>query len=418
MLRILADSSPLPTMDTLVIDASMGAAGDMLLGALVDVGADPGALTMTEAALEVEYTEARVDRAGIAATRVEVVAASDGSPIEGHGPHRTVADVTQIIEGMELPTAICETAVAIVRRLGTAEAAVHDTTPGEVMFHEVGADDAVADIVGVLQLLDSLGIEQVLVPPLAVGRGRREMAHGRYPVPAPAVMEIIAASELQVTGGPVDAELLTPTAAAILAEVGTPIERLPIVDIAAVGYGAGAREFHTEANVLRVLGATEGSPLRREQICVLETNVDDVSPEILGGLQDSLIGAGAYDVSILPLTMKKSRPGHLIQVIGPPEAAGDLADALAHETGTLGVRERMQAHRSVADRQFTTVRLPLGDREHEVVIKEAMTSDGVPIGASVEYASARAVAADTDRPTAEIIARALGQYYESSPAAR
>jgi Uncharacterized conserved protein len=158
-------------MDTLVIDASMGAAGDMLLGALVDVGADPAALTMTEAALEVEYTEARVDRAGIAATRVEVVAASDGSPIEGHGPHRTVADVTQIIEGMELPTAICETAVAIVRRLGTAEAAVHDTTPGEVMFHEVGADDAVADIVGVLQLLDSLGIEQVLSPPWLWGAG-------------------------------------------------------------------------------------------------------------------------------------------------------------------------------------------------------------------------------------------------------
>lgn len=405
-------------MDSLVVDASMGAAGDMLLGALLDVGADPSPLARTEAALGLEYVETRVDRSGIAATRVEVVAASDGAPLEGHGPHRTVADVTEIIDAMELPTAMHETAVAIVTRLGAAEAAIHDSPPGEVVFHEVGADDAIADIVGVLQLLDSLDIHEVLVPPLAVGGGRREMAHGQYPIPAPAVTEIIAASGLQITGGPVDEELLTPTAAAILAEVGTPIEQLPTIDISGVGYGAGSREFPAEANVVRILRGTVSSPLRSEQICVLETNVDDATPEVLGGLQDTLTAAGAHDVSIVPMTMKKSRPGHLIQVIGPPEAAGQLAEVLARETGTLGVRERVQAHRSVADRQFTSVRLAIGDREWEVVIKEAMTSDGVPIGASVEYASASAVAADTDRPTTEIIARALGRYYEGSPAAR
>jgi uncharacterized protein (DUF111 family) len=220
------------------------------------------------------------------------------------------------------------------------------------------------------------------------------------------------------TGGPVDAELLTPTAAAILAEIGTPVERLPTVDIDGVGYGAGAREFPTEANVLRLLRGRVGGPLRREQISVLETNVDDVSPEIIGGLQDRLTAVGAHDVSILPLTMKKSRPGHLIQVIAPPEAAGHIAAALARETGTLGIRERIQAHRSVADRRFTTVQLRIDGYEHEVVIKEAMTADGAALGASVEYASAAAVAADSDRSTAEIIARALGRYYEGPSEAR
>jgi hypothetical protein len=405
-------------MDTLVVDASMGAAGDMLVGALLDLGADPRPLAGTGASLGVEYVDTRVDRNGIVATRVEVVDTTDGRPIEGHGPHRTVAEVTQIIDDLALPARLCDTAVSIATRLASAEAVIHDTAPEEVVFHEVGADDAIADIVGVLQLLATLDIEEVLVPPLAVGGGRRTMAHGRYPIPAPAVTEIIAESDLRVTGGPVDSELLTPTAAAILAEIGTPVERLPTVDIDGVGYGAGAREFPTEANVLRLLRGRVGGPLRREQISVLETNVDDVSPEIIGGLQDRLTAVGAHDVSILPLTMKKSRPGHLIQVIAPPEAAGHIAAALAGETGTLGIRERIQAHRSVADRRFTTVQLRIDGHEHEVVIKEAMTADGAALGASVEYASAAAVAADSDRPTAEIISRALGRYYEGPSEAR
>ena len=405
-------------MDTLVVDASMGAAGDMLVGALLDLGADPRPLAGTGASLGVEYVDTRVDRNGIVATRVEVTDTTDGRPIEGHGPHRTLAAVTQIIDDLALPAGLRDTAVSIATRLASAEAVIHDTAPEEVVFHEVGADDAIADIVGVLQLLASLDIKEVLVPPLAVGGGRRTMAHGRYPIPAPAVTEIIAESDLQVTGGPVDAELLTPTAAAILAEIGTPVERLPTVDIDGVGYGAGAREFPTEANVLRLLRGRVGGPLRREQISVLETNVDDVSPEIIGGLQDRLTAVGAHDVSILPLTMKKSRPGHLIQVIAPPEAAGHIAAALARETGTLGIRERIQAHRSVADRRFTTVQLRIDGHEHEVVIKEAMTADGAALGASVEYASAAAVAADSDRPTAEIISRALGRYYEGPSEAR
>jgi len=405
-------------METLVVDASMGAGGDMLVGALLDLGADPAPLAATGAALGVVYADSRVDRNGISATRVDVLDADDGTPIEGHGPHRSVAAVTEIIDTLALPGTLRQTAGGVVTRLATAEATIHDTDPEEVVFHEVGADDAIADIVGVLQLLDSLDVEQVLIPPLAVGGGRREMAHGRYPIPAPAVTEIIASSGLQITGGPVDAELLTPTAAAILAEIGSPIEQLPTVDVVGVGYGAGAREFPAEANVLRVLGGSVAAPLRRERICVLETNVDDVSPEVLGGLQERLTAVGAHDVSILPLTMKKSRPGHLIQVIAPPEAAGHLAAALARETGTLGVRERTQAHRSVADRRFTTVQLTVGGSDHEVVIKEAMTADGAPLTASVEYASAAAVAAACDRPTAEIIARALGRYYEVSPEAR
>ena len=405
-------------MDSLVVDASMGAAGDMLLGALIDVGADPTVLTDTAEALAIEYDRSRVDRNGISATRVEVVDAGEGMPIEGHGPHRTVADVTEIIETLPLTPAQRDTAVAIVTRLGTAEAAIHDTTREEVMFHEVGADDAVADIVGVLQLLDTIGSPEVFVPPLAAGGGRREMAHGSYPIPAPAVTEIIAASGLQITGGPVAEELLTPTAAAILAEIGTPTDTVPTIDIESVGYGAGAWEFSGEANVVRIIGGSVGGPLHREQITVLETNVDDVSPEILGGLQETLSATGAHDVSIIPLTMKKSRPGHLIQVIAPPTAAGEIAAVLARETGTLGIREQMQVHRSVAARSFTSVALGVDGDVHDVVIKESMDADGTPLGASVEYASAAAVAAATDRPTTEIIARALGRYYEDSPALR
>lgn len=405
-------------MDSLVVDASMGAAGDMLLGALLDLGADPAPLAATAEALAIQYESSRVDRNGISATRIEVVDAGAGTPIEGHGPHRTVADVTEIIGNLPLDPVERDTAVAIVTRLGAAEAAIHDTTPEEVVFHEVGADDAVADIVGVLQLLASLGSPEVLVPPLATGSGRREMAHGSYPLPAPAVTEIVAASGLQITGGPVAEELLTPTAAAILAEIGTPIDTVPTMGIDRVGYGAGAREFSSEANVVRIIGGAVGGPLHREQISVLETNVDDVSPEILGGLQQTLSEAGAHDVSIIPLMMKKSRPGHLIKVIAPPTAAGAIAAVLARETGTLGIREQMQVHRSVAARSFTSVELELDDDVHDVVIKESMTADGTPLGASVEFASAAAVAADTDRPTAEVIARALGRYYEDSPALR
>ena len=405
-------------MDTLIVDGSMGAAGDMLLGALLDLGADPSTLTDTAAALAIEFDSSRVDRNGISATRVEVVDAGAGTPIEGHGPHRTVADVTAVIDDLPLTPAQRDTAVAIVTRLGTAEAAIHDTTPEEVKFHEVGADDAVADIVGTLQLLESLGSPEVLVPPLATGAGRREMAHGSYPIPAPAVLEIVAASGLQITGGPVAEELLTPTAAAILAEIGTPIDTVPTISIDGVGYGAGARNVPSEANVVRIIGGNVEATLRREQITVLETNVDDVTPEILGGLQETLSASGAHDVSVIPLMMKKSRPGHLIQVIAPPAAAGEIAAVLARETGTLGIREQMQVHRSVADRSFSSVELEIGGDVHDVVIKESMTVNGTPLGANVEYDSAAAVAAATGRPTKEVIARALGRYYEDSPAFR
>ncbi|NHN62428.1 nickel pincer cofactor biosynthesis protein LarC [Haloarcula sp. JP-Z28] len=432
-------------MRTLAFDGRMGAAGDMLLGALLAAGADRDAMSVVEDTLDIEYAVSEVDRRGIAATRVDVLltnAASDGdgsqdhahdghshshthdeghghtgddahahshdehTHAEGHGPSRTYAEVVELVEGMDLSAAVRADALAIFEILGEAEASVHGTDLDDTHFHEVGADDAIADIVGTCLLLDDLDVEQVVTTTPATGGGTVEMSHGTYPVPTPAVVEIAEQADWSLQGGPIDRELLTPTGAAILAHIAEGTESLPPLDINASGYGAGGWDLDDRPNVLRAMVGDSAGRLRRDEITVLETNVDDAPPEVLGDLQRSLPDIGARDVSIVPTTMKKSRPGHIIKVICRPEDAERVARRLAEATGTLGVRESGAGHRWVADREYETVVLSVDGEQFEVTVKIASDTDGTVFDVSAEYDDAAAVADATGLPVREVMHRA------------
>ena len=474
-------------MRTLAFDGRMGASGDMLLGALIDVGADPAVLAAVENALPIRYAVETTTKNGIEATTVTVVRTDDidtdttrehdesvdhghsheptherdhdethahshddtdhahshddtghdhsdqphthdhssehdrtdvqdhddthaedhdRTHAEGHGPHRSYADVVALVDSMGLPAAVEATARNAFRRLGEAEAAVHGESIDSIHFHEVGADDAIADIVGVALLVADLGPDRIVTTPVSVGGGTREMSHGTYPIPAPAVLELADAADWSIRGGPVDAEVLTPTGAALLAELADGVESLPSIEVDAAGYGAGDAAFDSHPNVLRATLGTGSRRLERESITVLETNLDDASPELLGGLQETLAVAGARDVSILPATMKKSRPGHLVKVICKPADAERVAHRLAVETGTLGVREHGAGHRWIAGRRFETASLEIDGDRYDIAVKVATTADGDVYDVSAEYDDAARVAAATDRPIGRLMARA------------
>jgi uncharacterized protein (TIGR00299 family) protein len=430
-------------MRTLAFDGRMGASGDMLLGALLDAGADPGALDPVADALDVEYVIGRVEDHGISATdvRIEVGDETDLEDGRGHshadendhrhgadhdnthgvdqdqahesghdhsqdGPgHRTYDAVVSIVEGLDLPDDVRNDALAIVRILGEAEATVHDTDLGATPFHEVGADDAIADIVGVALLVDDLDPDRIVSTPVAAGAGEVAFSHGTYPVPTPAVTAIAAEADWELRGGPVDGECCTPTGAAILAHLADGVDHLPALAVDATGYGAGDRQFEDRPNVCRAIIGTERG-LEAEDLAVLETNVDDVSPEVLGDLHDSLAEAGAYDVSVVPLTMKSSRPGHLVRVIADPADAASIARRLAEETGTLGVRRTAATHRWTAPRRIETVHVDLDGATYAVDVKVATDAAGEVIDRSAEFADARRVARETGRPVREVMVRA------------
>lgn len=415
-------------MRTLAFDGRLGASGDMILGALLAVGADRSALTPVESTLPIRYAVDTTRTNGIAATSVDVLLTDNGRAVddetdtqddshsettgqphtraEGHGPHRSYAEVIEIIDSMALPESVAADARGAFRLLGEAEAAVHGESLDEIHFHEVGADDAIADIVGTALLVDDLAVERIVTTPLSVGGGHREMSHGTYPIPGPAVLEIASDADWSVQGGPLDAELLTPTGAAILGQLAEGVATLPVLSVESTGYGAGDFSFEDHPNVLRATVGDSGGRLTRESITVLETNLDDASPELLGGLQQTLTAAGARDVSILPVTMKKSRPGHLVKVICKPEDAERIAHRLALETGTLGIREHGAGHRWTAKRRFETVDLSIAGEQYAIAVKIASTTDGEVYDVSAEYDDCAAVASETTLPIGEIMRRA------------
>jgi hypothetical protein len=450
-------------MDTLAFDGRMGASGDMLLAALLAVGADRDALVPVEDALDVRYDVGSTTKNGIAATTVDVLLTDEGvseddghddsqshahdhshshdhshddhdhshshdhshddhshshdhQHAEGAGPTRSYAEVVELVESMDLPGTAESRALAIFETLGEAEAAVHGTDLDATHFHEVGADDAIADVVGVSLLLEDLGVERVVTTPLATGGGAISMSHGVYPVPTPAVVEVAARADWSLRGGPVEAELLTPTGAAILAQVAEGVDDLPTLRVRESGYGAGGYDFDEHPNVLRAIRGDGAGGLRRDDITVLETNLDDATPEVLGSLQETLGDVGARDVTVLPATMKKSRPGHLVKVITKPEDAERVARRLAEETGTLGVREHGAGHRWVAERAFETATLTVDGTEYEVAVKVASDLDGTVYDHSAEYDDALAVARETGLSVREVCRRAEAAVREAAAA--
>jgi uncharacterized protein (TIGR00299 family) protein len=379
-------------MRILLFDPFHGASGDMITAALLHLGADREAVLRAMASVVKEPLIEEAERGGIRALRVRTRA--EAVP-------RTLDQVTERVKVADAPAPAVAIAERVIARLHRAEEAVH----GEVVhFHEVGADDAIADIIGACTAMHNLDIGQVAVLPIALGGGLIVGSHGTLPVPAPATAAILSASDLQGYPGPKDGELLTPTGAALLAEFTTlPVSRVPPGKILAVGYGAGTRETGTMPNLLRVfLMETEG--LQVDQVEILETNVDDVTPEVIAYAISRLMAAGARDASAIPSVMKKGRSGHLVRVISEPALTGHLAAILAEELGTLGIRVIPSVHRLILERRLMRVMVTLGGETREVEVKVG-TIGGRVSSLKPEFEQARAWAEETGVPVREVLRR-------------
>jgi pyridinium-3,5-bisthiocarboxylic acid mononucleotide nickel chelatase len=385
------------------LDCFSGISGDMLLGALLDAGLDLAALRAGLAALPLTgYTldATRVSEHGIsgARARVQLDAATPRT-------HRHLTDIEALLDASALSERARETARDIFRHLATAEAAVHGTTPAEVTFHEVGAVDSLVDIVGAAIGFELLGVTELYCSELPLTSGRVAAEHGALPVPAPATLELLKDTAAVWRPIPIEGELVTPTGAAIVATLAR-FER-PTLAVRHVGYGFGSRQLPW-ANCLRVvLGETPGAaPSRdvgdgfeRDEIAVLETNIDNMTGEALGWLMERLLAAGALDVTYAPLHMKKSRPGTLLTVLCAPEDAATLAGMAVRESGTLGVRMRRE-ERVKAGRRVEEIETPLG----AVRVKLKLIG-GVVVAASPEYEDCRALAERHGLPVETVIAR-------------
>ncbi|MEV5828717.1 nickel pincer cofactor biosynthesis protein LarC [Spirillospora sp. NPDC052242] len=392
-------------MRTAWIDASAGVAGDMLLAALLDAGAAPSSVRAAVEAVvpgEVRLVREEVTRAGMRAARVRVVPGGDGHP------HRTWRDVRRLLAGADLPARVREDALAVFGRLAAAEGRVHGVAADDVAFHEVGAWDSIADVVGVCAALHDLAVTDVAAGPVAVGAGRVATAHGDMPVPVPAVAEL-AAGRRVLAGG--DGELATPTGMALLAVLAREERGLPPMRLEATGVGAGSRDTPGRPNVVRVLlGAAGERPVdggSAAEAVVLEANVDDLDPRVWPGVLAALLEAGASDAWLVPVLMKKGRPAHTLCVLGPPGRADGLRTAMFRLTSTLGVRERTvrktMLRRGWARVDVLGARLPVkvGHRDGRIVQAAPEFEDaarlaaarGVPVRAVLDAAVAAAHAA-------------------------
>jgi uncharacterized protein (TIGR00299 family) protein len=392
----------LPVMGTLHVDMVGGAAGDMLLAALLDAGAPPDQVREALAKLALPGLEllfSKEIRKFLHVQRVEVRAPAEQ-------PHRHLSDVLRIIEGAELGPRVTTGARKAFEALARAEAAVHGTTPEEVHFHEVGAVDAIADVVGVLAALEALEIERVVVAPFPVQGGTVQADHGTLPLPAPAVLALLAEAGAPVSGRDGRGELVTPTAAALLTTLATSYGPCPSLTLRAVGYGAGRRHAPEGAppNVVRVLVGEEPGGATPGEVVVLEAGLDDQTPEAIGYLARSLRDAGALDVFLTPVQMKKGRPGVLVTCLAAPHTAGLLEDRLLVEGSTLGVRRRRE-DRTVLPREVVTVDTPHG----AVRVKVARRPDGRATGAP-EYEDCARIARAAGAAFAEVYAAAVAAF--------
>jgi uncharacterized protein (TIGR00299 family) protein len=355
------------------IDAIAGVAGDMLLGALIDAGASEARVRDGLQPLGVDIVVTRTERHGIGAARLEVVAAHEHV-------HRDWAAVRALIDAADLPTRAHARAHDAFRRLAEAEGRIHGVPPDEVHFHEVGAIDALADVCGVALALEDLDVDEVSCSPLPAPRGFVDAAHGRLPLPAPATLELLKGARLE--GVDLAVELVTPTGAALVAALATSYGPLPSMVLEATGYGAGARDLPQRPNVVRaIVGVTAEGPARRPAV-LLACNLDDMSPELVPDAASACADAGALDVWVAPVQMKKGRPGMVLSAVARPDREAAVAEAMLRSTSTLGVRTTA-LHRYELDRELRTVSVeghPVGvklGRLHGEIVNVAPEHDDV-----------------------------------------
>jgi uncharacterized protein (TIGR00299 family) protein len=389
-------------------DCPSGASGDLILGALVDAGAPFEALARELAGLGVtgyRLERREVIKAGFRATKVDVAL----GPHEAG--HRGLREILDILEGGRLAPAVRDMATRVFQRLAEAEARVHGTTPERVHFHDVGAVDAIVDVTGACIGLHLLGVDAVHVGALPVGGGFVEGPHGRMPVPGPATAELLKGFPTLDTG--IRRELVTPTGAAILTTLAAGAGAMPALRITAVGYGAGTMDLETP-NVLRLFvgeasGTLGSAPI--ETIVQVETTVDDMSPQLYEPLLERLLEAGALDVWLTPVIMKRSRPGVVLTALCEPARVADLSRLLFEESSTIGVRWTAY-QRSRLEREM--VRL---DTAHGPVTFKVSRLEGRVVTVTPEFEEVRRIARDRDLPVREVLeqARVEGRRLLSAP---
>lgn len=423
-------------MKVLYFDCFSGAAGDMVLGALIDAGVPLaevrralGSLALTP---ETVWTE-RVVRAGVSATKFCVK--GDDAPRDhahdhkgGHSHdapahprtaepshhetlhhhthgHRSLREIETLIDGSALSKAGKTRAKELFGRLAEAEAAIHDMPIEQVHLHEVGALDSIVDIVGSVFALESLGIDRFIASPLNVGSGMLRSAHGLYPVPAPATTRLLTGAPIY--SGPQQAELVTPTGALLVTGYATSYGTVPAMRLERTGYGAGTRDFHDTPNVLRVMIGEADSTAPSHSVVVIEAEIDDMSPQIFGMLMDRLLADGALDVFYTPIQMKKNRPGTLLTAVAPPPARERLTSTIFRETTTIGVRYR-EMTRECLDRESVTVTTPFGAVRFKLAKR-----NGEVLNASPEFDDCLRLATESGRPLKEVQAAAMKAFLDA-----
>src|SRR5712692_9155574 len=415
------------------LDCFSGISGDMFLGALVDAGVSPKLLENTVTALNIgaRLEISRVERGGIAATKVDVYANGekdlprevfweqeeahshphvqehgDSHEHHHHGYGRNLADIRKIIEKTTIGSAARATAIRIFDALGEAEAEIHNTSIEQVHFHEVGSVDAMVDIVCAAVGAESLAVEEWVCSPLNVGGGTVKCAHGTLPVPAPATLKLLQDAPVYSSGQQV--ELVTPTGAAIVKTLSRRFAPFPAMKIEKAGYGAGTREFPEHPNLLRItIGETEPTDrasTSNDNIMVLEANLDDLSPQVLAYAMERLLAEGALDVFSVPVQMKKSRPGALLTVLAKLEDANRLTNTIFAETTTLGVRRR-EEQRQTLSRRWETVDTTGGPVRIIIANMNGSFSNYAP-----EYEDCRTLAEAQHVPRRTVMQEAIQEY--------
>jgi pyridinium-3,5-bisthiocarboxylic acid mononucleotide nickel chelatase len=447
------------------LDCFSGMSGDMFLGALVDAGVPAQLLEETVAALNLgaRLEISRVTRSGISAVKVDVYSdgekdlpreqywerrehsrrAEDGqrdhhgdsqhaheapvqllehnyalsnpAPVQSTAHHheRTTGlkEIREIIQQSAIHENARTKAIAIFEALGAAEAKIHDTDVENIHFHEVGAVDAIVDIVGAAVGAEALGVDEIVCSPLNVGGGAVQCEHGTFPVPAPATVELLRGAPVYSSG--IQAELVTPTGAAIVKTLAKRFAPFPAMRIEKIGYGAGTRDFAGHANVVRLtIGDAQpefATHISQETITVLEANLDDLSPQIFGYVMDRLFEEGALDAFSLPVQMKKNRPGMLLTVLCRPEDSARLTHLIITETTTLGVRQREEKRLALA-RKWVTVATRWGDVRMKIASLNGTVTNYAP-----EYEDCRRIAADHQVPLKSVMQEALCAYSKIEP---
>ncbi len=381
-------------MKVAYFDCFSGASGDMILGAMIDAGLSPKTLREELEKLRVpglHLKTKKVLRAGVAGTQVIVERKNE------RRVHRNLKEMLSIIDRSRLDPKVKEKSKVIFQKIATAEAKIHRISIDEVHFHELGGLDSVVDIVGSILGIQQLGIEEIWVSRVNVGGGFVKCEHGILPVPAPATLSLMKGKPIYSSG--IEKELLTPTGAAVLTTLGSKFGEMPPMEVEKIGYGAG-RDDLPHPNLLRLMIGSSLKDSGEERVCVVETNIDDMNPQLFDHIIERLLKKGALDIFLIPVMMKKNRPGILLTVISPLDKRDIITEFLLRETTTLGMRWR-EEERVRADREVLTLNTPHGKIRFKIAYWK-----GERVNLAPEYEDCKRIAINQGIPLKDIIEEA------------